>query len=145
MLGEPCDLSGVELGHSGLRVFGYECVLERLAGAMCAATSAEMNPERKTAITTPPLPGIAPQDLVGDVARVIGDSPGAGVGEHDRRLGRVERRGHRRRRDVAQVDQHPEAVHLADDLDAERRQAVVLRRVGRGVGPAGRRQCVSVM
>ena len=42
---------------------------------------------------------------------------------------------HRVRRDVAEVDEHAEPVHLAHDLFAERRQPVEHRRVGRRVGP----------
>ena len=42
---------------------------------------------------------------------------------------------HRVGRDVAQIDEHPEPVHLLDDLFAEGGQPVGLRRVGGGVGP----------
>ena len=57
-----------------------------------------------------------PEDLVGDVARVVAHGPGARVREDHRRLRDVERGRHRRRRDVAQVDEHAEAVHLAHHL-----------------------------
>ena len=40
----------------------------------------------------------------------------------------AQRVGHRVRRHVAQVDEHPEPVHLAHDLLAERRQAAVCGR-----------------
>ena len=58
----------------------------------------------------------------------------------------VEHLVHRLLGDVREVDQHPQPVHLAHDLDAERRQAAVLgRRRGR-VGPVRcSYQWVSVM
>ena len=59
------------------------------------------------------------------------------------RCARGERRSHRVGRHVAQVDQHSEAVHFVHHLDAERRETVMHRRVGRRVGPrrvAGVRQ-----
>ena len=89
-------------------------------------------------MTTPPLAGTPTQDLVRDVAHVVGHRSGPGVREDHGRLGDVERGGHRPGRDVTEVDQHPEPVHLAHDLATERGQAVVLRRIGRGVGPARR-------
>ena len=50
--------------------------------------------------------------------------------------GRVQRVVHGGDRDVRQVDEHAEALHLRHDLAAEVRQAAAVRLVGRGVGPA---------
>ena len=52
-----------------------------------------------------------------------------------RRHGDAQRVFHRVRRDVAQVDEHAEAIHLANDLFAKPRQAAVRRLVGGRVGP----------
>ena len=48
-----------------------------------------------------------------------------------------DRLAHHLGRDVAQIDQHAEAVHLGDDLEPERGQAVPLGIVGGAVGPFG--------
>ena len=80
----------------------------------------------------------ARENRVGHVARMIDERARAGVREDHRRLGDVERGAHRPGRDVRQVDEHAEAVHLAHDFPAEWREAAVLRRVERGVGPVER-------
>ena len=59
------------------------------------------------------------------------------MGKDDRRAAGLDRILHRCRRDVAEVDQHAEPVHLADHLDAERAEAVIFWIVGRAVGPFG--------
>ena len=59
----------------------------------------------------------------------------ARVREDDRRLREVEDLAHHVRRDVRDVDQHAEPVHLAHHLAPERRQPAVRRGVGRRVGP----------
>ncbi len=82
--------------------------------------------------------------VVGHVPGVGADSPGARVGEHDRGVGGGEGVPHGVGRDVRQVHQHPQAVHLADYLQAERGEAAAARgglaavHQG-GVGPARNR------
>ncbi len=82
--------------------------------------------------------------VVGHVPRVGADSPGARVGEHDRGVGGGEGVPHGVGRDVRQVHQHPQAVHLADYLQAEEGEAAAARgglaavHQG-GVGPARNR------
>ena len=75
------------------------------------------------------------QDFVGDVARMVAQRAGIRVGKDDRRAGRGDRLAHHVGRDVAQVEQHAEAIHFADDREAKRGQSVVNRIVGRAVGP----------
>ncbi len=58
------------------------------------------------------------------------------MAEHYRRLGFVERVHHRRLAHMAEIDQHPQPVHLAHYLAAEVGQPAMQRRVGRAVGPA---------
>ena len=81
----------------------------------------------KVTMHTPPLSAQAAQDVVGDVPGVVGDGAGAGVAEDDRGRRDVERVVHRRRRDVGEVDEHPEPVQLGDDLAAEAGQPAVAR------------------
>ena len=66
---------------------------------------------------------------------MVGEGARAGVGEDDRRRGGVQGVVHGLRRDVGEVDQHPEAVHLAHHVAAEIGEAAVLRLVGGRVGP----------
>ncbi len=77
------------------------------------------------------------QHIVRDVARVIVNPARRGVGEDHRRAAGRNRLTHHLGRDVAEVDQHSEAVHFGDDLETERREAVPLGIVGRAVGPFG--------
>ena len=69
---------------------------------------------------------------------MIHQRAGRRMREDHRRLRDVERVAHDRRRDVREVHQHPEPVHLADDLAPEIREPAVLRAVERGVGPVER-------
>src|SRR3546814_13930645 len=65
--------------------------------------------------------------LIGDAARVVRDGAHRGVRDYDRLRGvgrGVERRADA---DMRAVDQHADAVAVAHDLDAEMRQATVLR------------------
>ena len=48
------------------------------------------------------------------------------------------RRFHRVGRDVRDVDHHAEAIHLANDFFAERREAAAARDVGPRIGPVER-------
>ena len=57
------------------------------------------------------------------------------VGEDHRRAAGLERVAHGVVADVAQVDEHAEAVHLVDDGAAEIGEAVIFRIVGGAVGP----------
>jgi hypothetical protein len=59
------------------------------------------------------------QDRIRDVARAGGDGEGARVAGDDRRLRDAEHVVHRLGRDVRDVDEHAEPVHLADDPLAE--------------------------
>ena len=85
---------------------------------------------RDAAVVGEPL-----EDVVGDVARMVRDGTARGVGEDDGRGGRVERRVHRRRRDVRAVHEHPDPVHLAHHVAAEVVQAADRGIVGRRVRP----------
>ena len=82
--------------------------------------------------------GHARQHAVGYVAQVAGNRPGPRMAEDDRSLRDIERIHHRRFADVAEIDKHPDAVHLAHDILAEGVEPVVLRCVGGAVGPAQR-------
>ncbi len=79
--------------------------------------------------------GQRPQHLVGHVARVVGDRAARRVRGDHRRFGQRHHVVESFVGDVRDVDHHPETVHLADDVLAERGQAVVRRLVGRRVGP----------
>ena len=57
------------------------------------------------------------------------------VREDDRRPRDADRVGHRVGRDMAEVDEHPQPVHLAHHLFAEGDKPAQRRRVGRRVGP----------
>ena len=75
------------------------------------------------------------QDRVGNVARNIDQRSRSGMRENYRRPADVQCVAHRARRDVRQIDQHAQPVHLAHDAVAERRQATVLGGIERGIGP----------
>ena len=75
------------------------------------------------------------QHVVGHVARVVADRERRGVGEDHWSAGDVEGVAHHVVADVGQVDQHPEAVHLAHDLAAEVVETAEHGLVGRRVGP----------
>ena len=62
----------------------------------------------------------------------------AGVREDHRRGGDVERVAHHAGRDVREVHEHAEPVHLAHHFAPERREPAVLRGVERGVRPIER-------
>ena len=76
-----------------------------------------------------------PEHIVRDVAGVRGDRRGVRVRENHRRAADAQRIAHRVGTDVGEVDEHPEAIHLAHHRFAELRQAVVLGAVGRRVCP----------
>ncbi len=81
---------------------------------------------------------VVPQALehvVGHVAGVVAQGAGRGVGEHRRRLRDVEGVAHRVCRDVREVDEHAQPVHLPDHLVPERGQAAELGLVGGRVRP----------
>ena len=92
----------------------------------------------KLTMTTPPLAGSSRSTSSGTLRGCGIERGRVGVGEDHRRPAGGDRVLHRRRRDVAEIDQHPEPVHFLDDLDAERAEAVIFRLVGRAVGPFGR-------
>ena len=60
---------------------------------------------------------------------------GRGVAEDHRGAGGVESVAHHVVADVGEVDQHPDRVHLADDVAADVAQPAEHRRVRGGVGP----------
>ena len=68
-----------------------------------------------------------PRIVVGHVARCVAERPRRGMGEDHRRVRTRERVVHRLRRDVRQVDQHAEPVHLAHDVAAEGGEPAVRR------------------
>ena len=94
-----------------------------------------MNPGTNVTITTPPFFGRELQHVVGHVARHVADRLGRRVREDDRRLAHADRVLHRVGRHVAEIDEHPEPVHLAHDLLAEFRQPAERRLVGRRIRP----------
>ena len=75
------------------------------------------------------------EDVVGHVAGDVGDRAGRGVGEHHRRIAHLDRLPHRVLRDVAEVDQDAEPVHLAHHVLAEVGEASVRMRTRRRIGP----------
>ena len=76
----------------------------------------------------------AGEDGVGHVARHVVQRPRGGMREDDGRLRDAQRVVHRLRRDVRQVDQHAQPVHLTHDFLAEAREPAV----GGGAGGAVR-------
>ena len=95
----------------------------RPARATRRRPAGETNPGTNVTMHTPPLRGQRREHVVGHVARVVAQRTRAGVAEDHRRARWRERGPHRRGRDVREVDEHAEPVHLAHDLDAERRSA----------------------
>ncbi len=78
----------------------------------------------------------AQEDVVGNVAGVLGDGVGGGVRGDDRRLGDVEDGVHGVGGDVGDVDEHAEAIHFEDYFAAESGEAVGgFGFVGGSVGP----------
>ena len=75
------------------------------------------------------------EDVVGHVAGDVGDGAGRGVREQHRRIAHLDRLPHRVGRDVAEVDQHAEPVHLAHHVLAEVGEAAVRMRTRRRIGP----------
>ena len=73
--------------------------------------------------------------VVRDVARHVAERAGVRVGEEHRRPRDLDRLPHRVLGHVRQVHEHPEAVQLANDLFAERREAAVRTLAGPRVGP----------
>ena len=56
----------------------------------------------------------------------------------DRGLGNSQRVSHRGRRNVRDIHQHSQPVHLLDNPFAKRRQSVVPGHIGGGIGPVER-------
>jgi hypothetical protein len=77
------------------------------------------------------------QHVVRDVARMRIEREGVRMREDDRGAGHLKRVLHRRRGDMAEVDQHAEPVHLGDVGGACGADAVVLRLVRCAVRPVG--------
>ena len=75
------------------------------------------------------------QHVVRHVARVVRHRPGGGMGEDDRRLGHVECVVHASRRDVRDVDQHAQPVHLAHHFLPERGESSEFGELAAGVRP----------
>ena len=75
------------------------------------------------------------QHVVGHVARMVRDRAARGVRRDHRRLRDRQHVVERLVGDVRDVHHHPQRVQLADDVLAERREAVVRRLVGGRVGP----------
>ena len=78
------------------------------------------------------------ENRVRHVARMVHQRARGRVREDDRRLGHVERIAHGPGRDVRQVHEHAQPVHLAHHLAPELRESAVPRAVERGVGPVER-------
>ena len=85
----------------------------------------------------PTVLGHQAQHAVGHIARMGRHRPRRRMGEDHGGLGHPHGVQHGLFRDVAEVDHHPQPVHLAHNLLAERRQAAPLRRIGGAVGPGG--------
>ena len=77
------------------------------------------------------------QNVVRNIARMIDQRARRGVREDHRRFARRQRGLHRFGRHMAEIHQHPEAIHFVDDFDAERRKTVMHGRIGRRVRPSG--------
>ncbi len=75
------------------------------------------------------------QHVVAHVARVMRNLPAGGVRRDDRRPAHLDGVVEGLVGDVRDVDHEPQAIQLAHDVLAERREAVVLGLVGRGIGP----------
>ena len=95
----------------------------RSAACSTPATFGDRKPGTNVTMTTPPFFGSSWRIVVGHIARHVVQRPGGRVREDHRRPAHPDRVLHRLRRDVAQIDEHPEPVHLAHDFFAERRQA----------------------
>ena len=75
------------------------------------------------------------QHRVRHIAVMGGHGPRRGMREDDRGLRHPQGVQHRLLRDMAQIDHHPQTVHLAHDILAERVQPAPFRRVRGAVGP----------
>ena len=94
-----------------------------------------MKPGTNVTITTPPFFATICSTLSGTLRGTLQMRPGRRVRKDHRRLGHAHRVFHRVWRHVAEVDEHAEAIHLANHLFAELRQAAEHRRPGAGIGP----------
>jgi hypothetical protein len=81
------------------------------------------------------IAGERDEDLVWDVSRHVAQRARRRVREDYRRSSDPQRRLHRRRRHVTQVDQHADVIHLSDDILAEAAQTADPRPVGCRVSP----------
>ena len=98
-------------------------------------------------MTTPPFFGSFARIVVGHVARDVAEGARRGMREDDGRLETRSAAAHRLGRDVREVHEHAEPVHLAHDLDSPN---VVRppRRTGGSVALSAQSSvtlCVSVM
>ena len=109
------------------------------AGSIASAVAWRVKLATKVIMQTPPFAGRRREDLVRHVARHVAQGARVRVAEDHRRGARLERVVHRGVGDVRQVDEHPEAVHLAHHVPPEVGEAVVARLVGGGIGPVGGR------
>ncbi len=85
---------------------------------------------------TPPLPASRASTSSGTLRGLSQTARRGRVREDHRRLGHVQRIMHRGNRDMRQVDQHADPLHLADHVPAEPAQPAGLRLVGSRIGPA---------
>ncbi len=78
--------------------------------------------------------------IIRNITRHVVDCSRRGVGKNDRRASDLERVSHRGSRDVAEVDQHAESVHLPDHRATEIAETVAVDRLVsvlgfRSIGP----------
>ncbi len=85
---------------------------------------------------TPPLAGSRASTSSGTLRGLSQSARAAGVREDHRSLDHVQRVVHRGNRDMRQVDQHAQALHLADHVSAEIGQTAGRRGIRGRVGPA---------
>ena len=88
--------------------------------------------------------GDAPQQIVRNVSRDVAECPRGRMRGDDRRFRNIERVTHRFVRNVRNVNQHSQTVHLAHDLAAEVVQPAILLLAAAGVRPVVRvvpREC----
>ena len=102
------------------------CLREE-ARACAARYFGSMYPEKKLTMTTPPFFAMRAELVVRQVARGVAEGARARVGSDDGRHRDAQDVVDRLVAHVRDVDEHPDALHLAHDLLAERRQPVVPR------------------
>ena len=120
------------------RVAGIERLQPRLLGGTRKALRADVGVEEARQEDDHHDPAVRldeRQHAVGGVARMRVHRAHPRMAEHHRRFRDFERVLHRRLADMAQIDDHADAVHLAHDLAPEVVEAIERGRVGRAVGP----------